>query len=163
MGNTSIARPIYATTVSLSNLILGAGSHWFSFSQTGTGAINSPVVTTLVNGVPQAIAGNSLVNDGTSWIPTPYQPLAGTKLPTIRPELAFLVNGTVNAPEPGSLALLVLPMAASLGLYRFIGDVWRLRHKSLRHTKRQSKTESQNALRFLLIFLSPRATIKGRE
>ena len=123
-------RPVFATTVGFTNLTLNAGTYWFSFAQTSNNPGNVSVsgVTKVVNGSVQIVSGNALgFNTGSNpWVPLVHQANPGgtdPNAPQIQMELSFLVNGRAIAapvaPEPGSLALVVLPMAAPLAFRRF--------------------------------------------
>ena len=125
---TDNSRPVFATTVGFTNLTLNAGTYWFSFQQTTSapGSIDVSGITKVVNGSVQMVAGNALGFDNNAWVPLYHLASpAGTdpNAPAIQTELPFLVNGRAIAapvaPEPGSLALVMLPIAASLGFYRF--------------------------------------------
>jgi hypothetical protein len=117
-GLTGTVRPVFETTVAFNGLSLSAGNYWFSFSQTGTGAVNVAGLSRLVNNEPQLVPGNALAFDAgqlNPWIPLYIARRDATA--SIQPDLPFLINGTVQeAPEPGSLLLAVLPAMGCLAV-----------------------------------------------
>jgi hypothetical protein len=127
---TNAERPIFATTVSFTNLTLNAGNYWFTFRQTASvaGTISVSGVTSVTGGTIQLVPEMHLALTRRQE-PGIFVSSAGacayrhqSQCSGNPDELPFLISGRAIeppppavAPEPGSLLLALLPAAGNAG------------------------------------------------